>query len=77
MKQKHEYAEKNPEEVDNLRRDILGRDDVPKVLENDEILILRQSDDHRGVLNIFEPEFKMMLGMYFDSLLNFVYTFDT
>ena len=67
----------NPEEVENLRRQIHTEHDVPKVLEDEDILIIRQRDDQRGVFNIFEPEFKAMVRIYFDSLLNYIYTFDT
>ena len=69
--------EHNPEKVESLRMEIHRRDDLPEVMEEHDLLILRQSGDQRGVFSMFEPEIKKMFGMYFDSLLNYVYTFDT
>ena len=75
LEQRH--VDRNPEEVENLRREIQREDNIPEVLEENEIVLMRQSYDHRGVFNIFEPELKNMIGRYFDALLNYVYTFAT
>ena len=70
-------AELNPEEVERLKMETQRNNNIPKVIEDSNVFILRQSNDHRGIFNMFEPDFKNMVGLYFDSLLNYVYTFDT
>ena len=74
---KEEDAELNPEDVESLKMIIQRNSNIPEVIENSNVLLLRQSNEHRGIFTTFEPEFKNMVGLYFDSLLNYVYTFDT
>ena len=51
--------------------------DSIETLQGDEILKLKQSIDHNGVFNSFEPEIKNMFRKYFESLLRYIYTFDS
>ena len=74
---KDEDAGLNPKEFESLSMEIQRNNDIPKVIEDSDVFILRQSNDHRGIFSMFEPEFKNMVGVYFDSLFNYVYTFDT
>ena len=74
---KEEDTELNPEEVESLKMEIQRNNNIPDVIEDSDVFILRQSNDHRGIFNMFTPEFKNMVRLYIDSLLNYVYTFDT
>ena len=60
----------HPQKQENIGKPASG------ILENNELSSLRQSDDHSEVFSAFEPEIRNMLRGYFDSLLNFIYTFD-
>jgi hypothetical protein len=69
-------AELNPEKIESLKMEIHRNNNIPAFIEDSEVFILRQSNDYRGIFNMFEPEFKNMVGLYFDSLSKYVYNFD-
>ena len=59
---KEEGSELNPEEVESLKMETQRNNNIPKEIEDSDVSILRQSNDHRGIFNMFEPDFKNMVG---------------
>ena len=69
--------EPGPQQVDDMWKEIFHDEQIPSLLNDEEISVVKESRDHSGVFNMFESELKNMVDHYFESLMWFTYNFDT